>query len=57
MADLDEISDVHGLLLPMRQACTPKCPGVHAKAQACTGSFRLLQAQQAPEYSPKPSME
>ena len=39
MADLDEISGVHGLPLLTRQACTRKYPGVHAQAQACTGSL------------------
>ena len=37
MADIDEISGVHGLPLLTRQACTRKYPGVHAQAQACTG--------------------
>ena len=39
MAYLDEISGVHGVPLLTRQACTRKYPGVHAQAQACTGSL------------------
>ena len=52
MADLDEISGVQGLLLPTRQACTPKCPGVHTEAQATaqgvqagSGAGRLTKAK------------
>ena len=54
MADLDEISGVQGLLLSTRQACTPKCPGVHAEAQACTGSsgwFRRRKTHQSQAWS------
>ena len=37
MADLNEISACTGCFSP-RAKCTPKCPGVHAEAEAFTGS-------------------